>query len=102
MKEIMLSDETQAVLLVEVGNAFLNTINRQAALHNIGVICPSISTVLNNTYQTPVRLLVTGGGEIESSEGIIQGDPLAINMYALAVTPLIRKLRSEEATVKQV
>ena len=30
MKEIMLSDETQAVLLVNASNAF-NTINRQAA-----------------------------------------------------------------------
>ena len=101
MREIMSSDETQAVLLVDASNAF-NRINRQAALHNIGVICPSISTVLNNTYQIPVRLFVTGGGEIESSEGITQGDPLAMAMYALAVTPLIRKLRSEEPTVKQV
>ena len=82
MKEIMSSDETQAVLLVDASNAF-NTINRQAALHNIGVICPSISTVLNNTYQIPVRLLVTGGGEIESSEGITQGDPLAMAMLLL-------------------
>ena len=101
MKEIMSSDETQAVLLLDASSAF-NTINRQAALHNIGVICPSTSTVLNNTYQTPVRLLVTGGGEIESSEGIIQGDPLAMAIYALAITPLIHKLRSEEPTVKQV
>ena len=65
----MSSDETQAVLLVDASNAF-NTINRQAALDNFGVICPSISTVLNNTYQTPVRLFVAGGGKIQSSEGI--------------------------------
>ena len=66
------------------------------------MICPSLSTVLNNTYRTPVRLFVTGGAEIESSEGITQGDPLAMAMYALAVTPLIRKLRLKEPTVKQV
>jgi hypothetical protein len=101
MKEIISSDETEAVLLVDASNAF-NTINRQAALHNIGIICPSLSRVLNNTYQAPVRLFVTGGAEIESSEGITQGDPLAMAMYALAVTPLIRKLRSHEPTVKQV
>ena len=58
--------------------------------------------MLNNTYQTPVRLFVTGGGEIESSEGITQGDPLAMAMYSLAVTPLICQLKSEEPTVKQV
>ena len=101
MKEIMSSDETRAALLVDASNAF-DTVNRQAALHNIGVICPSMSTVLNNTYQTPVLLFVKGGGEIESSEGITQGDPLAMAMYALAVTPLICKLRSEDTTVKQV
>jgi hypothetical protein len=82
MREIISSDETEAVLLVDASNAF-NTINRQAALHNIGIICPSLSRVLNNTYQAPVRLFVTGGAEIESSEGITQGDSLAMAMYAL-------------------
>ena len=90
MKEIMSPAETEAVLLVDANNAF-NTINRQAALHNIGVICSAISTVLNNTYQIPVRLFVTGGEETESSGGIIQGDPLAMAMYALAITSLIRR-----------
>ena len=45
---------------------------------------------------------MTGGGEIESSEEITQGDPLALAVYALAETPLICKLSSEEPTVKQV
>ena len=101
MNEIMSSEETEAILLVDATNAF-NTINRQAALHNIGVICPAISTVLNNTYQTPVKLFVTGGGVVESSEGITQGDPLAMAMYALAVTPLIQRLRSEECKTSVV
>ena len=74
MNEIMSSEETEAILLVDATNAF-NTINRQAALHNIGVICPAISTVLNNTYQTSVKLFVTGVVVVESSEGITQGDP---------------------------
>ena len=88
--------------MVDATNAF-NTINRQAALHNIGVICPAISTVLNNTYQIPVKLLVTGGGVVESSEGITQVTPCLWRcIYALAVTPLIQRLRSEEPSVKQV
>lgn len=88
--------------MVDAINAF-NCINRQATLHNIRVICPAISTVLNNTYQTPVKVFVTGGGGgVESSEGITQGDPLVMAMYALAVTPLIKRLRSEEPNVKQV
>ena len=66
------------------------------------MIYPAISTLLNNTYQIPVRLFITGGEEIESSEGITQGDPLAMAMYALAVTPFIQRLRSDEPSVKQV
>ncbi len=101
MKEIYSDKDTEAILLVDATNAF-NTINRQAALHNIRVICPAISTVLSNTYHSPVKLFVTGGGEIESTEGTTQGDPLAMAMYALAVTPLIHRLREETPDAKQV
>ena len=101
MKEIYSHDDTEAILLVDATNAF-NVINRQAALHNIQVLCPSISTVLNNTYRAPVRLFVMGEGEIESTEGTTQGDPLAMAMYALAATPLIRRLKEMKSDVKQV
>lgn len=43
-----------------------------------------------------------GGREIESTEGTTQGGPLAIAMYALAITPLIQNLKEEEPGVKQV
>ena len=66
------------------------------------MICLAISTVLKNTYQIPVKLFVTGGKEIESSEGITPGVPLATEMYALSITPLIRRLRSDEPSIKQV
>jgi hypothetical protein len=49
MMEIESMDQTEAMLLVDATNAF-NTLNRKAALHNIWVICPTISTILNNTY----------------------------------------------------
>ena len=92
---------TKAILLVDATNAF-NVMNRQAALHNIQVLCPSISTVLNNTYRAPVRLFVMGEGEIESTEGTTQGDPLVMAMYAIAATPLIRRLKEMKSDVKQV
>jgi len=90
MKNLFEKEDTEAVLLVDADNAF-NRINRQAALHNISILCPSFSTILHNTYGIPIRLFITGEGELSSTEGTTQGDPLAMAMYALAVTPLIRQ-----------
>ena len=61
MREIFTFNDTEAILLVDASNAF-NAINRQAALHNIQVICPAISTILSNTYQAPIKLFIVGGG----------------------------------------
>ena len=94
MKEIESMVETEAMLLVDATNAF-NTLNRKAALHNIRILCPAISNVLNNTYSKPARLFVVGGEEILSLEGTTQGDPLAMAMHALALTPLIKSLAVE-------
>ena len=101
MRKIFLDPDTEAALLVDATNAF-NSINRQAALHNISVICPPLGQVLINTYRSPIRLYVTGSGEIESTEGTTQGDPLAMAMYALAISPLINKLKQLCPDVKQV
>ena len=74
MNEIMSSQETVAILVVDATNAF-NIINRQAALHNIGVIWPAISTMLNNTYQTPVKFFFTGGGVVQDPKELPWGIP---------------------------
>ena len=101
MREIFAFDDTEAILLVDASNAF-NSINRQAALHNIQFMCPAISTILSNTYQVPIKLFIVGEGVISSSEGTTQGDPLAMAMYSLAIKPLIDKLRNEEPNARQV
>ena len=85
------SDDNDAVLLVDADNAF-NRLNRQAALWNIQFICPAISTVIINIYRAPSRLFVFGGLELASQEGTTQGDPLAMAMYVLAITPLIQEI----------
>ena len=92
---------SQAVLLVDASNAF-NSVNRQAALHNFLRLCPPLARILINTYQSPVRLIIPGSGGLVSTEGTTQGDPLAIAMYALAVLPLIHRLRSAHPAVSQV
>ena len=42
MREIFGFEDTEAILLVDASYAF-NSINRQAALHDIQFICPAIS-----------------------------------------------------------
>ena len=101
MRQFYAEQNVQGVLLVDASNAF-NTINRQVALHNIKSICPPIHQILVNTYQAPIRCIICGDGEISSSEGTTQGDPLAMAMYALAVKPLIEKLQYDAPAVKQV
>ena len=103
MRSINFQDsETEAVLLVDANNAF-NLLHRKGALHNISIIlCPSIAQILINTYRAPVRQFVTGSGEILSMEGTTQGDPLAMAMYTLAVTPLIDQLKASCQEVRQV
>ena len=101
MRQFFAEQEINGALLVDASNAF-NTINRQAALHNIKSICPPLYQILVNTCRAPVRCIICGDGEITSSEGTTQGDPLAMAMYALAVKPLIGELKSAAPGVKQV
>ena len=49
MKEIFKSDMIEGVILVDARNAF-NSLNRQAALHNIQYTCPSFATLLIYIY----------------------------------------------------
>ena len=67
MRVIFEDSNTHAALLdlVDTTNAF-NLINHQAALHNI--LCPSFSTILKNMYGAPIRLFITGEGELASTE----------------------------------
>ena len=88
MEKIFREESTEAVLLVDSANAF-NLINRKVFLHNISILCPAISTFVRNCYTTPARLFVIGGTEIRSNEGTTQGDPVAMIIYAIGITPLI-------------
>ena len=92
MKDLYEREYTDVVILVDAENAF-NKLNRKVALHNIQYLCPNFATVLINTYRLPSRLFITGGGEIASTEGITQGDTLAMQFYGLSITPLISILR---------
>ena len=66
MREMFGDTDCKAALLVDALNV-LNCVSCQAALHDILVLCPSFSTILQNTYGAPVRLV--GKGEVYSTEG---------------------------------
>ena len=88
MRTIFKNDCTEGCLLVDASNAF-NYLNRRAALHNVSVLCPPLSTVLINTYSAAIRMIVPGSGEILSTERTTQGNTLAMVMYTLVIVPLI-------------
>ena len=68
---------TDAEILIDARNAF-NSLNCQAALHNIRVFCPQIATILVKTYRRPARLIILGVSDIYSLEGTTQGDNFAM------------------------
>lgn len=98
MHQVFEDAEAEGVILVDATNAF-NCLNRQVALLNVKNLCPALSKVLINTYRQHSQLFIDGES-ILSQEGTTQGDPLAMAMYAVAITPLIHRLSDENT--KQV
>ena len=92
VSDIFDEESTDALLLVDADNAF-NSLNRKVLLHNIIYLCPPMSTYIRNCYSSPSRLFVLGGIEISSSEGTTQGDPLAMPVYAIGITPLLEIIK---------
>lgn len=92
MRQTFAADATDGVLLVDADNAF-NRVNRELALLNIEYVCPILKYTLTNTYRFPSRIFVLGGHEFASQEGTTQGCPFAMAMYALAISPMIVRLR---------
>ena len=98
MKELYEEENSEAVIMIDSSNAF-NSMNRAVALNNLQVLCPTIATYLINTYRQPSRLFVIGG-ELKSSEGTTQGDPLAMPWFSINTRRLINVL-AEQTEVKQ-
>ena len=76
IRNIFNDEDTEAVLLVDVTNAF-NALNHQVALRNIRILCPILAPFLINTYRSPSKLFIEGV-HILSQKGITQGDPLGM------------------------
>ena len=94
MRELFEEDDAEALILVDASNAF-NNMNRQVALHNVRIICPTVSNYLINIYRRPVRMIIKDSGkstELASMEGTTQGCNLGMIFYSLGLTPVVRAL----------
>ena len=95
-RETFNRETSDGLLLVDATNAF-NTLNRKVALENMKTTCPAFYRFLNNCYQSPADLYIAGSSErLQSEEGVTQGDPAAMQMYGLAIRPLIDKISFEQ------
>ena len=86
------------LLLVDATNAF-NSVNRVAALWNATVLWPWCSRFLFNIYQVYASLLIQGGNTVSSlsKEGVTQGNPLSMMLYAVGVLPLFEGSRKPDS-----
>ena len=101
MSQVFVEEGTDGILLIDASNAF-NQMNRSVALHNIQITCKEMSLYIINTYRSPSRLFVCGGGDILSQEGTTQGDLLAMPWYSINTSIMIQSLRTSTPGVKQV
>jgi hypothetical protein len=96
--------EEWGFLLIDVKNAF-NEIDQTVMLWNVWHEWPPGTRFVFNTYKHWVTLVIctnNGKGEIlHIKQGVIQGDLLASNDYALGMLPLIRIHKEEFISVHQ-
>ena len=97
VRSVFNHNDSDVILLVDATNVF-NSLNRSVALHNIQQLCPPLARILINTYHSPASLFVCGD-TILSEEGTTQGKPLAMPIYAIAMIPLIRRLKNDVTQV---
>ena len=93
-------DAGWGLLLVDVKNAF-NSLNQVAALWNARVLWPRCSRFLFNTYRGYAALFLQRSSDyLLSKEGITQGDPLSMMLYAVAILPLIHSLKNPKRWIQ--
>ena len=86
------SDDGWGILPVDARNAF-NSVDHVAALWNARVLWRQCSRFLFNSYHGYARLFIQRSDHfLLSKEGMMQGDPLSMMLYAVPVLLLIRSL----------
>ena len=86
------------LLKVDLSNAF-NRISRATIFQEVQNICPLLSPWVEYCYSTSPLLFVENE-TILSSAGVQQGDPLGPLLFALALQPLLRRIRDSCPNLK--
>ena len=98
----MFNSHDWGLLMVDARNAF-NSLNRSSLLWNIRILWPRASRFVFNTYKGHSPLIIKGCTEVLfSREGVIQGDPLSMFVYAVGTVPLIQALKEFIPTLTQI
>jgi hypothetical protein len=94
------SDAGFGLLLMDAANAF-GSISRSAALWNARVLWSRCSRFLFNSYRGYALLIIKGSSStLLSKEGVTQGVPSAMKLYAIGLLPLTLKLKDSSDFVK--
>ena len=103
MTRIFEDEKTEGVLLIDALNAF-NLLCRNNSLEYVKHRCPTMYRFLHNTYQSPSRLHLGDGSPtpLLSQEGVTQGDPLAMAMYAVSTRKMINTINQNYQNISQV
>ena len=77
-----------AWLVGDVQNAF-NSVRREAALRAVEAVSPELAIAMSAMYRRPTRYVYSGDPAspatvLESSTGVVQGDPLSMLLYCVA------------------
>jgi hypothetical protein len=85
-------DQPGLLLKLDFRNAF-NTVNRSRVLECARDRTPHLFPAILQAYGSP-SLLFFGDHQIDSEEGLQQGDPLAPALFCLAIDKLVKSLQS--------
>ena len=89
--------ETITTTLLDASNGF-NELSRYHMLYTIKHLWPKASRFKFNCYKHFFQLIIRNPNKladtIQSQEGIQQGDPLAMLLYGISLTPLIKDLKT--------
>ena len=88
-------DTSKAFLKIDFANAF-NTVDRITFLKECRLRFPSLAPWVEWCYTEPSRLMF-GDRLVSSESGVQQGDPLGPLLFALALQPLLAKVKADHA-----